>query len=192
MSKAVRAFIAIEIPETIRHELVKIQNTFKPLFQKAKVSWVQPSHLHLTLIFLGDIAYEAVAKIINGCRFIESATSFELTLGRIGFFPEAGKPRVLWFGYEPSEDLMQLQARMEASIEEAGFPAEKRKFSPHVTCARIKDLQFKEADRKALSDRISSCRFSFSHRAHAVTLFQSHLSSKGSTYTVLTKFDLAH
>jgi 2'-5' RNA ligase len=191
MPNTVRAFIAVEIPETIRHELVKIQNELKPLLQQDSVSWVQPSHLHLTLMFLGDVTPEGVSKIIDACQFTASVASFELTLDRIGFFPHLGKPRVLWFGYEPSNSLMQLQERIETGAEEAGFPTERKKFTPHVTCARFKELHFNETDRKAWNDRIGTCRFSFTHRAHSVTLFQSHLSSRGSTYTVLKKFAFA-
>jgi 2'-5' RNA ligase len=47
-------------------------------------------------------------------------------------------PRALWAGVAPNESLIHLQRKIESAIQRLGFPAEERKFTPHVTLARLR------------------------------------------------------
>src|SRR6185312_10851398 len=63
--------------------------------------------------------------------------AFTLELAGVGEF--GGKiPRALWAGVRPNEALMHLQRKIETALQRIGLPAEERKFSPHVTLARMK------------------------------------------------------
>lgn len=188
----IRAFIAIEVPEAIRRELLAIQNAFKPLLSRGRISWVSWSNLHLTLRFFGTGTRDQISEIIRACEFISSSAVFDVHLDRIGFFPDERKPRVFWCGYAASEKLKQLQERIETVSTESGFIKEEREFHPHVTLARLKEIRMTEADAKKMSEQAKGCRFSFVHSVESVTLFQSHLSSEGSEYEVLKKFRLTN
>jgi len=48
-----RSFIAIEIPDSIKTELAKLQNELRRV--QADVSWTKPGNIHLTLRFLGEV-----------------------------------------------------------------------------------------------------------------------------------------
>lgn len=185
-----RAFIAIEIPEAIRRELSAIRSSFKPLLCRGRISWVPLSYLHLTLRFFGTSTRDQISEIIHACEFINSTAAFDLYLDRIGFFPNERRPRVFWCAYAESEKLTQLQERIETAATGSGFAKEEREFHPHVTMARIKEIKMDEADAKQLNEQIKGCRFSFVHLVESVTLFQSHLSSRGSEYEILKEFRL--
>jgi 2'-5' RNA ligase len=65
------------------------------------------------------------------------APSFTLTLGGIGTFGKAGRSQSLWLGVERSEPLERLQSKIETALQRCGLEPERRRFSPHVTLARL-------------------------------------------------------
>ena len=62
-----------------------------------------------------------------------------MRLKDIGFFPPRGKPRVVWVGIPANENLFLLRNRIESILVRTGLEPEGRKFSPHITLARLKD-----------------------------------------------------
>ena len=58
----------------------------------------------------------------------------------LGTFGSRGRVRALWAGVEKSEALVHLQAKIEAACINAGLPPEGRKFHPHITLARCKNV----------------------------------------------------
>lgn len=63
---------------------------------------------------------------------------FPLQLREVGHFPPRGEPRILWVGVEKSLSLMGLQRRIEGLLNRIGVAPDARKFSPHITIARLK------------------------------------------------------
>lgn len=49
------------------------------------------------------------------------------------------KPRSLWAGVERSPELTRLRDKVEQALIRVGLAPEPRKFSPHVTLARLRD-----------------------------------------------------
>ena len=97
MSQPIRCFIAIEIPEPIQEQLVRIQGTLRK--QISKASWVKPGNIHLTLKFLGDVDpedLESIGKAVEGVT--KHHHSFSLHIGGVGAFPNLARPRVIWVG----------------------------------------------------------------------------------------------
>ena len=67
MAKAVRTFIAIELPEEVREYLEARQEDLARA--GGDVKWVRPDNIHLTLVFLGNVPIEeigAVAAAVGG------------------------------------------------------------------------------------------------------------------------------
>jgi len=62
MSK-IRSFLAIELPPAITKGLERVQNDLKQ--SHADVKWVEPSRIHLTLKFFGNIDEGACDEIMD-------------------------------------------------------------------------------------------------------------------------------
>ena len=127
-----RLFVAIDLPQDIKQQLVSLSCGLPG------ARWVAPEHLHLTLRFIGDVdgqVFKDVREVLADVR----GESFSLRLKGIGFFPPRGKPRVVWVGIPRDESLLQLRNRIESVLVRSGLEPEGRKFSPHVTLARLKN-----------------------------------------------------
>jgi len=98
--------------------------------------WVDPGNFHLTLRFIGETD-EGVAADIDDALARLRSHRFALQLAGTGVFGGADKPRSLWVGVERSPELLGLRDKIEQALVRVGLPPEPRKFSPHVTLARL-------------------------------------------------------
>ena len=97
MSQSIRAFIAIELPESVKALLDQVQQELKSLRLKAR--WVRAANIHLTLKFLGDIDAGDIDKIGREMAGTAAASApLALKIVGIGFFPGIKRPRVVWIG----------------------------------------------------------------------------------------------
>jgi len=146
------------------------------------VKWVKKENLHITLKFLGktdkQIAIEAKIK-----EAVKPFPPFKVSLKGIGAFPSSKRAKILWVGVkEGAKDLTDLFVALEKKIHELGFEKEARKFTPHITFARVKDGKY------SLSENID---FSFdSFPVNEVALFKSTLTPKGAIYESLSSLPL--
>lgn len=94
---------------------------------------VRDEHLHLTLLFLGNVDAAAEARLAEAAAAVR-ADAFDLALDRVGSFFRA---RVLWVG--PSQAppaLGELRRQLEAAATQAGVPFDPKPLVPHLTCYR--------------------------------------------------------
>jgi RNA 2',3'-cyclic 3'-phosphodiesterase len=126
-----RLFVALDLPDSVKRSLEPLARGL------GDVRWSTPDQQHLTVRFIGEIGNGAVHDVIEALAAVPSAP-FELTLKGLGHFPPRGDPRVLWVGVEKSAELVRLKRRIDRALEEVGMPPESRKFTPHVTLARIR------------------------------------------------------
>lgn len=127
-----RLFVGLPIPDDHVDALWPLQDGVPG------ADWTDPDDHHLTLVFLGDLAPDrvlALAQILGSVRF----APFELALAGLGHFPPRGRPRSLWAGVQPSEQLRRLQAKVARACAGHGLNLEARQFAPHVTLARLRD-----------------------------------------------------
>lgn len=139
MKDTVRTFIAVETSAAVRQrasELVELLST-----SGAKVSWVKPQNMHLTIKFLDEVRWNAIADVTAAVQHAaKTVEPFELEIGGAGAFPSAGRPRTLWLGTAAgSEPLCALAAALEAALKPLGFPKEHRRFAAHLTLGRVRD-----------------------------------------------------
>jgi 2'-5' RNA ligase len=186
-----RVFIAIDIDEHIRKALgdLQLELQSKVDIKRSDVKWVRPGVMHLTLKFLGEIRDQELVKV---CNVVEEAAgrhkSFELAVESVGCFG-GRSARVLWVGCgEKSEDLLNLQKDVEQELTLAGWPAEKRAFTGHLTLCRIRNPKagFKLAQ---LSEGYKDFKLG-TMAANSVRVYQSELRPSGSIYTVLGEYRL--
>ncbi len=99
--------------------------------------WVDPGNFHLTLRFIGEIGENVAADIDDALSRLR-ARRFTLQIAGTGVFG-GEKPRSLWAGVERSPELTGLRDKIEQALIRVGLSPEPRKFSPHVTLARLRD-----------------------------------------------------
>lgn len=187
-AQTIRCFLAIalssEVKERIRLYLNQLDNVTE------KIRWVRPANLHLTLKFLGEVPAQKVDQII--IRLIDhppQVSPFRINITGFGAFPNRRKPRVLWLGIEsiPHEPLYKLQKHIENELEPIGFKKEKRRFSPHLTLARIKYEQNFDA-LWAFVDEQAFSQITFDVEEYL--LIRSLLTPDGAQYRTIQKYPL--
>jgi len=97
--------------------------------------WVAARNLHLTLRFIGEVD-DGLAEDIHLALAAVESPGFALDLEGLGIFG-GGKPHTLWAGVRSEPLLERLQGRVDAAVERTGCPPEPRKFTAHVTLARL-------------------------------------------------------
>ena len=125
-----RLFAALELPDDLAHDLAQLRGG---LFG---AKWIEESDLHLTLRFIGDIDARFAAEIEDELADIRKP-AFPLTLERLDWFG-GERPREIIVKAKATPELVTLQAKIETVMRRLGAPPEPRKFSPHVTLARLK------------------------------------------------------
>jgi RNA 2',3'-cyclic 3'-phosphodiesterase len=126
-----RLFTALEIPPQVAQSLSMMRGGLPG------ARWIDPENYHLTLRFIGDID-DALAHEIAGMLGRVRRTAFEMRLDGLTSFG-GRKPRALVAAATPIAPLMELQAEHERLLQRLGLEPEGRKYTPHVTLARLRD-----------------------------------------------------
>jgi RNA 2',3'-cyclic 3'-phosphodiesterase len=187
--KNIRAFLAIDPPENILQAMSRLQEKLKREIG-GRISWTKPQGQHLTLKFFGDISSEDVKNICTAVQNrIVSGQSLNLKIEKIGVFPDARRPRVIWCGLAGNlEKLITLQNKLDGDFAALGFPAEDRSFKAHLTLGRIKDTHGLTGISEALTKYNAFAAGEFN--CTELILFQSRLTPQGPVYTKLAEFAL--
>lgn len=139
---AFRAFIAVEVP--VSPELEHFSRSVKGT--GADLKMVNLANMHITLKFLGDTGETLVEGIEEVIRDSVSGTgAFTMKLKGAGAFPNLNRISVVWAGLDNAKALEGIAGRIDAGLVPLGFSPEKRRFSPHVTVARVKSGRKREA-----------------------------------------------
>lgn len=184
-----RLFIAIELPESIKQEIAKVQQQLKA--SGADANWTRPEGIHLTLKFLGEVEEARTAGIIAGMTDAARGTgALRLEVGGAGAFPNEKAPRVLWLGIGgDTVRLAGLQRAVEDAMTAAGFEREERSFSPHLTLARIRFPRPRDRWQQRI-EAIRDIRLG-GFDAGRVSLMKSELHPQGAVYTEVGAVELA-
>ena len=128
----IRLFAALPLPEATRERLARLQSGLPG------ARWVDPHNLHITLRFIGEVD-EGTAADVDEALDRVTAPPFPLVLEGAGNFGKGHRSHTLWAGVERSDPLHHLRDKIESALVRAGLPPEERKYSPHVTLARLND-----------------------------------------------------
>jgi 2'-5' RNA ligase len=133
-----RSFIAIEMPAELQDAMDKSTDGLKKALARPLVRWVPPHNVHLTLKFLGDVS-PANLELLAQALKVEAGqhTSFSISIGGLGVFPNLRRPRVVWIGIEAPAALQALHHGIEVAAAHLGYEPENRPFSPHLTIGRV-------------------------------------------------------
>lgn len=191
MSERTRCFIAVRFSEEVIDALERLVERLRTRnADRARVKWVRPANIHLTLQFLGDVDNGLVPKLAGGLSgAFGDVEPFEVHLQGVGAFPSAGRPRVVWMGMAQGADqLKTLAACVHRVTGPLGFAPGDRPFRAHVTLGRMKDPR-KAVQLAGLLTEVSGaeggrCQIDMVH------LVKSELRPSGPIYTTLDSFPL--
>ncbi len=129
MAQPKRLFVAIDLPESHRAELVRLGTNLPG------VRWHPPEKLHLTLAFLGDsVSPEIQGRLWEVLPQVNVPTFF-VPLTGVGSFGST-RPRALWVGTGRGHPhLFALHKAVNDAVLAAGGQPDLKPFIPHVTVA---------------------------------------------------------
>jgi 2'-5' RNA ligase len=129
---SLRLFVAVDLPEGVRAGIRALQDGLPA------VRWTPVEQLHLTLRFIGATDRDRFRRMKEVLALV-SCRQFSLEVRGVGRFPPGGPPRILWVGLAETEMLARLHREVELALAGAGLAPEGRRFSPHITVARVKE-----------------------------------------------------
>jgi 2'-5' RNA ligase len=175
-----RLFTALEIPAEVGSSLSMLRGGLPG------ARWVDPENYHVTLRFIGDID-DALAREIAYELARVKRRGFELRLDGLSSFG-GRKPRAVIASVPPIAPLIELQAEHERLLQRVGLDPEGRKFTPHVTLARLRESSNRQvADYLAVRGPFRSDPFPVSR----FVLFSARASVGGGPYIVEADYPLA-
>ena len=188
----IRSFIAIELPDELKLELIQLEARLK-LDKQPWVKWVNPYSIHLTLKFLGNIAVDRTGEITRAIEdAVQGISPFHLEVKELGVFPNLRRVQVAWVGISGELDkLSQLQKRIETNLTPLGFAPESRAFTPHLTLARLRD-QASLDERQRFGQLIANAKFeaAYTIEVDAISLMRSQLTREGAIYSRISLAEL--
>ncbi len=175
-----RLFVALDLPWPLRDRLAGLATGI------IGARWVCRENLHLTLRFIGEIPNWRAEEVDLALHAIR-ARAFPLVLSGAGLFEKGGRVTALWIGVERSPQLDHLQAKIETALQRAGLEPERRRFTPHVTLARLdQPANDKITGFVQRNNLFRAESFPVEH----FTLFSSQLGKESPVYTVENEYRL--
>jgi len=174
-----RLFIALRPPASVREPLLDAMEGVEG------ARWQDEEQLHLTLRFLGEVETPAANDLAAALGRI-AAEPFTLRIEGVGTFGRRGVPTAVWARVPGSPELEALRQKVERACETAGLGRETRRFTPHITLARL----------NRASGAIGGWMAAFGDLAagpwevDSFVLYRSHLGRNGSIYEPVTVYDL--
>jgi RNA 2',3'-cyclic 3'-phosphodiesterase len=174
-----RLFTALELPEAIVSQLALARGGV------VGARWLEPEDYHVTLRFIGDIDARAardIAETLGDIRRPKTPVGFQ----GLSWFGGV-KPRSLIAKVKADPVLMELQAEQERRLRRVGVDPETRKYTPHVTLARLRGVaQAAVADYLAAHGALLAEPFT----AESFVLYSAREGSGGGPYVVEAAYPL--
>ncbi len=181
---AFRGFIAVDIEGSM---LSSLADAVKGCDAKLKVVGLE--NIHLTLKFLGDTdegLVQDISSIMMEC--VQGIEPFTIRIQDVGAFPNMNYIKVVWAGVKGGEPLISISQRLNDALSHFGFKKDKKRFSPHVTVARVKFIK----DKKDFVQTLEGFKDrSFGEQAvDRIYLKKSLLTPQGPIYSVVSEVPL--
>lgn len=131
-----RMFVAIRPPEPVRDSLADF------LEPREGMPWIAAEQWHLTLAFSAGVPEHRVDELVDRLQ-VKAAKRrpFAAYLSGAGAFPNPAKAQVLWLDLPVPSDgevLGRLAMGARAALGKVGAAPDGKRFTPHVTVARLR------------------------------------------------------
>ncbi len=124
-----RYFVAIPIPRELRQRLSFLRANLPD------ARWIAEEDYHLTLRFLGDCDGPTLTNLVSALDQIDE-TPFKVQPSTLETFGH-DRPRMIWLGIADNPSVTRLHQRVDAAARRVGLELDGRKFTPHITLARL-------------------------------------------------------
>jgi RNA 2',3'-cyclic 3'-phosphodiesterase len=174
-----RLFTGLEIPPEVAQSLSMLRGGLPG------ARWIDPENYHVTLRFIGDVDDDIAHEVASLLGRVKRG-AFELRLDGVISFGSK-KPRAVVATVSPAAPLIEAQAEQERLMQRIGLEPEGRKYTPHVTLARLRD-----ASNRDVAEYLSA-RGLFRTPSFPVSrfvLFSSRASVGGGPYVVEASYPL--
>ena len=180
--KTKRIFIAINLPENTKDELLRFQNAMSDL----PVKWVEKDNLHITMSFIGNANDNQIIKISEIVKKVaDKHNAFCVNLIQINYGPKnVFPPRMIWATIGDSNELREINKNLEKAL----ATQNNNIFSPHITLGRINQWQYKRIDPEERQEIDQDINLTFTVKK--IAIMQSKFSPKGAKYNILRNFNL--
>lgn len=177
----IRAFLALQLPQHIRSQLL-LQQFLLPVPRR-----VPPENFHVTLVFLGECRGPELEELHHALTSLR-LPELQLQIKGIGLFGKAA-PHNLHARVPDTEPLARVQARLSQAARSCGFDLPSRRFVPHVTLAYLRPGGFAPGELQlAVARAADFATDTFTVSEYA--LMRSVLRSDGAQYDVLETYPL--
>jgi 2'-5' RNA ligase len=175
-----RLFTAIEIPAHVGSAISVARGGLPG------ARWVDPENYHLTLRFIGDVD-DSVAREVAFILGQVRRSTIEIKIDGLSSFG-GRRPRAIVALAVPTPPLLELQGEHERLLQRIGLEPEGRKYTPHVTIARLRDSSSHQvADYLSARGHFRAPPFA----AERFVLYSSRDSVGGGPYVVEADYPLA-
>jgi RNA 2',3'-cyclic 3'-phosphodiesterase len=178
-----RLFTGIALPADVTDKLDRLVRGLRPA---ARIKWSPVKNLHITTKFIGEWPEERLGELKTTLGELPVRDQLRIGVGGLGWFPNERSPRVLWAGIEAPQGLHELARETQEALAGIGVEIEKRRYSPHLTLARIKTPTDLKPLRLAI-ENLASTEFG-EFTAPAFHLYLSESQAGGPIYTSLAEF----
>ena len=175
-----RLFTGLEIPPDVGQALSSLRGGLPG------ARWIDPENYHLTLRFIGDVD-DTIAHEVADLLHKVKRNAFELRFDGVISFG-GRKPRAVVAAVTPTQALLEVQAEHKRLMQRIGLEPEGRKYTPHVTLARLRD-----SSSHAVADYLSASGYfrTAAFRVSRFVLFSSRASIGGGPYVVEASYPLS-
>jgi RNA 2',3'-cyclic 3'-phosphodiesterase len=174
-----RLFIGIRPPAAVREALIDTMEAVDG------ARWQDDEQLHLTLRFIGQVERPVASDLAAALASI-SCAPFALALEGVSHFERKSVPTAIWARVPLTPELKELRAKIERVCDLAGLGRESRRFTPHITIARLSRRTSPIAPWLARHGGLRAI-----WQVDAFTLFESHLLPSGAHYEVAAQYPVA-
>jgi len=183
-----RLFIALPIhPDP---QLIQLVASLKSDLRYDSINWVNITHLHLTLKFVGATKEETIPTIKQAMqRATDGIRPFNMAFDKLGVFGSSYNPRVIWIGlHHPNAMLNQLADKVLNEMDAIGFKRDRQNFVSHLTLGRIREIVDKPFFQQTLQ-RQPQVVFQQTE-VYKIVLIESILNREGPSYIALEVVNL--
>jgi RNA 2',3'-cyclic 3'-phosphodiesterase len=127
-----RLFTGLELPASVAGQISLVRGGV------LGARWLDPEDYHITLRFVGDVDGRLARDIVETLGEIHRPAA-QVGFDDLSWFG-ADRPRAIVARVKADPALIELQAEQERRLRRVGVAPETRKFTPHVTLARLRGV----------------------------------------------------
>ena len=173
-----RLFTGLEVPADVRMRLSMLRGGI------SGARWIEPDDYHLTLTFVGEVDGATASDLAEELSRVRS-DPVSIQLESLDAFV-GERPRAIYAKAKAAGGLLRLHDQQERALRRAGVGCDRRKFTPHITLARLR-----AASTLAVADFLGSRTIEpLSFTATRFVLFSSRASTGGGPYLVEAEYPL--